>query len=75
MSVNLYDWANTLENVYRLRPSCAKDLNMDLNIISKAIKQTNKIAKLCNANLCDDNRKVPIFSKYKEFDELFNEVM
>ena len=53
----------------------AKELHMDLNIISKAIKQTNKIAKLCNANLCDDNRKVPVFDKYVEFDELFNEVM
>lgn len=53
----------------------AKELEMDLNIISKAIKQTNKISQLCNADLCDDNRKVPIFSKYNEFDRLFDEVM
>lgn len=55
--------------------SFASELDMDLNIISKAIKQTNKIAHLCNADLCDSERKVPIFDKYDEFDKLFNEVM
>ena len=53
----------------------ASDLDMDLNIISKAIKQTNHISQLCNADLCNDERKVPIFSKYEEFDKLFEEVM
>ena len=53
----------------------AKELDMDLNVISKAIKQTNKISKLCNADLCNEDRKVPIFSKYDEFNKLFNEVM
>lgn len=53
----------------------ADELDMDLNIISKAIKQTNKIAQLCNADLCNDERKVPIFDKYNEFNILFEEVM
>lgn len=53
----------------------AKELDMDLNIISKAIKQTNKISQLCNADLCNEERKVPIFSKYEEFNKLFDEVM
>ena len=53
----------------------ANDLDMDLKIISKAIKQTNKIASLCNADLCNSDRKVPIFNKYEEFDKLFDEVM
>ena len=53
----------------------AKELDMDLNIVSKAIKQTNKISQLCNADLCNDDRKVPIFDKYNEFDKLFDEVM
>ena len=53
----------------------AESLNMDLNVISKAIKQTNKISKLCNADLCDTDRKVPIFDKYDEFNVLFDEVM
>lgn len=53
----------------------AEELNMDLNIISKAIKQTNNISKMCNADLCNDDRKVPIFEKYNEFDKLFDEVM
>lgn len=53
----------------------AKELDFDLNIVSKAIKQTNKIAELCNADLCNNDRKVPIFSKYDEFDILFDEVL
>ena len=53
----------------------ASELDMDLNVISKAIKQTNKISKLCNADLCSEDRKVPIFSKYDEFDKLFEEIM
>lgn len=51
------------------------DINIDLGIIRKAIKQTNKISKLCNADLCNDDRKIPVFSKYEEFDKLFDEVM
>lgn len=53
----------------------ATELNMDLDIVSNAIKQTNKIASLCNADLCDNDRKVPVFDKYEEFDRLFDEVM
>lgn len=53
----------------------AKELDMDLNIISKAINQTKKIAQSCNADLCDEERKVPIFDKFDEFDSLFEEVM
>ena len=51
------------------------DISIDLSVIHKAIKQTNKISKLCNADLCNDDRKVPVFSKYEEFDKLFDEVM
>lgn len=53
----------------------ASELDMDLNIISKAIGQTNNISKKCNADLCDSERKVPIFEKYDDFDRLFDEVM
>lgn len=53
----------------------AKEINMDLNVISKAINQTKKIADQCNADLCNEDRKVPIFDKFNEFDLLFDEVM
>lgn len=53
----------------------AKELDFDLNIVSKAIKQTSKIADMCNADLCNSDRKVPVFDKYDEFDKLFEEVL
>lgn len=43
----------------------------DIDIIKKAIKNTNTIAQRCNGVLCDSDRKVPIFTKHEEFDELF----
>lgn len=53
----------------------AQEVGMDLNIVSDAIKQTSKIADMCNADLCNTDRKVPIFDKYDEFDILFEEVL
>lgn len=53
----------------------AKEMDFDLNIVSRAIKNTNQIAQLCNADLCSEDRKVPIFDKYQEFDKLFDEVL
>ena len=47
----------------------------DLDITDKAIKQTSIIAQMCNANLCSDDRKVPIFNKFDEFDKMFNKVV
>lgn len=49
--------------------------NFDTDIIKTAINNTNKIAKRCNGQLCDSERKVPVFNKFKEFDELFDEVV
>lgn len=50
-------------------------LPIDSDIIEKAIKQTSIIAHKCNGHLCSSDRKVPIFSKYEEFDRLFDEVV
>lgn len=47
----------------------------DTDIVNKAIKNTRKIADKCNANLCSTDRKVPIFEKFGEFDELFEKVL
>lgn len=47
----------------------------DIDIIEKAIKQTEKIANKCNGNLCDTDRKVPDFVKHDEFNKFFNELV
>lgn len=47
----------------------------DIDITKKAIKYTSKIASKCNAELCSTERKVPVFSKYEEFDILFEEII
>ena len=47
----------------------------DMDIIEKAIKQTEKIANKCNGNLCDTDRKVPDFVKHDEFNKFFNELV
>lgn len=55
--------------------SKAENTGFDQSIVDKAIKQTRIIAEKCNADLCNEERKVPIFDKYQEFDELFKEMM
>lgn len=49
--------------------------NFDVDIIKKAINNTNKIAKKCNGKLCTSDRKVPIFDKFESFDSLFEEFL
>lgn len=53
----------------------AELLNFDTDIVKKAIKNTNKVAHMCNGKLCNSDRKVPVFDKFEEFDELFDEVL
>lgn len=55
--------------------SNAINSSFDVDIIEKAIKQTRKIADMCNTDLCNFDRKIPIFKKYNEFDVLFEEVL
>lgn len=55
--------------------SNAENTGFDQSIVDKAIKQTRIIAEKCNADLCNEERKVPIFDKYQEFDKLFEEMM
>ena len=55
--------------------SKAENTGFDQSIVDKAIKQTRIIAEKCNADLCNKERKVPIFDKYQEFDKLFKEMM
>lgn len=54
--------------------SNAIDSGFDVDIVEKAIKQTHKIADMCNADICNEERKVPIFDKFDQFDELFEKV-
>lgn len=42
----------------------------DINIIQKAIKQTDKIAEMCNGKLPTPERAIPVFDKYSHYEEL-----
>lgn len=53
----------------------AEETDFDLNVVKKAIKMTNKIANMCNADLCNTERKVPVFDKHLELGKLMNEVL
>lgn len=77
---NLYDDAQ--ESLYsncvgnsELVMSFAEETEFDLNMAKKAIKMTNKIAGLCNADLCNTERKVPEFKKHKELEDLIDKVL
>lgn len=45
-----------------------------MHVVSSAIKQTQKIANMCNAKLEEPARRIPIFDKYDELNELFEVV-
>lgn len=53
----------------------AEETEFDLDVAKKAIKMTGKIAAMCNADLCDTNRKVPEFTKHNEFEDLMRKVL
>lgn len=45
-----------------------------MHVVSSAIKQTCKIAKKCNATLEKPERRIPVFDKYDELNDLFEVV-
>ena len=45
-----------------------------MHVVSSAIKQTNKIANKCNAILEEPERRIPVFDKYDELNNLFEVV-
>ena len=45
-----------------------------MHTVQNMIKQTNKIASMCNAELEEPERRTPNFNKYEEFNKLFDEV-
>lgn len=53
----------------------AEETDFDLNVVKKAIRMTNKIGEMCNADLCNTDRKVPVFTKHKELESLIEEVL
>ena len=53
----------------------AEECDFDLSIAKKAIKMTSKIADMCNADLCNTDRKVPLFTKQDELINLMDEVL
>lgn len=42
-----------------------------MDVVEDAIKQTNKIANMCNAVLETPKRRIPVFDKHDKLDELF----
>lgn len=42
-----------------------------MHVVSSAIKQTRKIADMCNAKIEEPERRIPVFDKYDELNELF----
>lgn len=49
----------------------AMDSNFQyMHVVQPAIKQTQKIAKQCNAQLEEPERRIPVFDKYDEFNQL-----
>lgn len=45
-----------------------------MHVVSSAIKQTQKIANMCNAKIESPERRIPVFDKYDELNELFEVV-
>lgn len=45
-----------------------------MHTVQNMIKQTSKIASMCNAKLEEPERRTPNFTKYEEFNQLFEEV-
>lgn len=43
-----------------------------MHVVQQAIKQTNKIASKCNAKIEEPERRIPVFDKYDEFNELMS---
>ena len=67
--------SNCLGNSDIIIENAKKSGFSDMNIVLKAIRQTSIIAQMCNGKLCSDDRKVPIFDKFDEFNEMFNKVV
>ena len=45
-----------------------------MHVVSSAIKHTKKIASMCNATIEEPERRIPVFNKYDELNELFEVV-
>ena len=49
----------------------AMDSNFQyMHVVQPAIKQTQRIAEQCNAQLEEPERRIPVFDKYDEFNQL-----
>ena len=45
-----------------------------MDLLNIAIKNTGYIAKQCNAQLDEPQRRIPVFDKHSEFTRLFNSI-
>lgn len=53
----------------------AEETEFDLSVARKAIKMTKKLADMCDADLCNTDRKVPVFEDHDELIKLMDEVL
>lgn len=52
----------------------AEETSFDLDIVKKALHQTERISQKCNAQLEGAYPKIPVFNKHDKLDELFEQV-
>lgn len=73
---NLYDSleSNCIGNSELIKQFAIKSNFAYMHVIPSAIKQTQKIANMCNAEIEEPERRIPVFDKYDELNELFEVV-
>jgi DNA polymerase-3 subunit alpha len=63
--------SNCLGNTELIKKFAIESGFLYLDVVEDAIMQTNKIASICNAELEISERRIPVFDKHDELDELF----
>jgi DNA polymerase III alpha subunit len=84
-AIQAISWHKSFEDVDEsLKSNClgnddlilkfAEETSFDLDIVKKALHQTERISQKCNAQLEGAYPKIPVFNKHDKLDELFEQV-